>query len=103
MSRQELAEAVAAYLYARHGLQASIDDGYIGKLERGEHRWPTARYREALCEVLGVADASALGFYIIRGLRAQPSALLIRGFGVRFPGGARARGDLGTSAGSSRP
>lgn len=72
LSRQELAEAVAAYLHSRHGLHASIDDGYIGKLERGEHRWPTARYREALCEVLGAPDASALGFYIIRGQRNQP-------------------------------
>ncbi|MCP2323548.1 tetratricopeptide (TPR) repeat protein [Hamadaea flava] len=73
MSRQELAEAVAEHIYAQHGLHVSIDDGYIGKLERGEHRWPTARYREALCHVLGVPDPSALGFHIIRGHRHQPS------------------------------
>jgi transcriptional regulator with XRE-family HTH domain len=72
MSRQEVAEAVNEYLGTRHGLRSGLDETYIGKLERGEHRWPNVKYREAFREVLGVATDSALGFYIIRGQATTP-------------------------------
>ncbi|WP_254126458.1 XRE family transcriptional regulator [Amycolatopsis sp. CA-230715] len=38
------------------------DANYIGKLERGVIRWPSALYREALRGVLGAATDGALGF-----------------------------------------
>lgn len=67
MSRQELAEAVAAYLFEHAGRVFNISAGYIGKLERGEHRWPAAHTRTALRAVLGRDTDAELGFYIIQG------------------------------------
>jgi hypothetical protein len=66
MSRQELAEAVNSYLWRVHKRSASLDETYIGKLERGEHRWPQKLYREAFRSVLGVETDADLGFYITR-------------------------------------
>lgn len=60
MSRQELADAASAYL--PHPITAA----YIGKLERGELRWPTKATREALRRVLGAREDRELGFYITR-------------------------------------
>lgn len=67
MSRQELAEAVNAWLFEHAGRTFSVDAHYIGKLERGEHRWPSAHYRAALREVLRAAIDADLGFFIIQG------------------------------------
>ena len=67
MSRQELAEAVAQYLFGRTSREFGIDANYIGKLERGEFRWPNADYREALRVVLHVATNADLGFYSLWG------------------------------------
>src|SRR3712207_6761979 len=64
MSRQELAEAVNAYLWATYRVVDRLDATDIGKLERGEHRWPRARRREAFRAVLGAASDTELGFYI---------------------------------------
>jgi transcriptional regulator with XRE-family HTH domain len=63
MSRQELAEAVNAHVYATTGRRARLDAGYIGKLERGEHRWPRADHRQGLRAVLGVATDAEIGMY----------------------------------------
>ena len=38
MSRQELAEAVNAHVFATTGRVANLNANYIGKLERGTHR-----------------------------------------------------------------
>ncbi|WP_117673464.1 hypothetical protein [Micromonospora sp. MW-13] len=72
MSRQELADAVNAhaYSYARH--RTAVDARYIGRLERGEHRWPFEPYRTALREVLGKATDADLGFFIIQGHARDP-------------------------------
>ncbi|MGC9671420.1 transcriptional regulator [Planosporangium sp. 12N6] len=78
MSRQELAEAVNNYLWHTHRRRVALDAGYIGKLERGDHRWPSAGYREALRSVLGVDRDSDLGFFITRGLRGQGADLLLQ-------------------------
>jgi hypothetical protein len=67
LSRQELAEAVNEYLHERHGLRVKLDETYVGKLERGQHRWPNERYREAFRAVLGAADDAEIGFFIVRG------------------------------------
>jgi hypothetical protein len=83
MSRQELAEAVNAWLAGageRAQREATLDANHIGKLERGEHRWPNDLRREAFRQVLDAATDAELGFYIIRGLSfpaahaAQPQA-----------------------------
>jgi hypothetical protein len=66
LSRQELAELVNAQLAADGSRHGHLDATYIGKLERGVHRWPQRQYRLAFRAVLGVASDAQLGFYIIR-------------------------------------
>lgn len=65
MSRQELADAASVYL--PHPITAA----YIGKLERGELRWPAKATRAALRHVLGANHDHDLGFYITRRLSRQ--------------------------------
>ena len=67
MSRQELADAVNGYLFRTIGRVFEMDDNHVGKLERGEHRWPGAHYREALRAVLKMDTDADLGFYVVRG------------------------------------
>ncbi len=71
MSRQELADAVNAYLARKDDSEATLDANHIGKLERGDHRWPNDLRREAFRHVLKAATDSGIGFYIIRGLRSD--------------------------------
>lgn len=78
MSRQELAEAVNSYLWTTYRRRVSLDGGYIGKLERGDHRWPSAEYREALRSVLRADRDADLGFFITRGLPKQVDGLVVR-------------------------
>ncbi|MFG1887632.1 hypothetical protein ACGFIR_07155 [Micromonospora sp. NPDC049051] len=72
MSRQELADAVNAYAHAHTGCRSAVDARYIGRLERGEHRWPFEPYRTALREVLGKTTNADLGFFIIQGHAQDP-------------------------------
>jgi hypothetical protein len=62
MSRRELAEAVARWLWDNTGTRYDLDVHLVAKWERGEVRWPTAHYRAALRAVLGVATDRDLGF-----------------------------------------
>ena len=71
MSRQELAEAVNAYLWNVYQEQTNLDWTDIGKLERGEHRWPGQRRREAFRAVLHARTDAALGFHIRRRQRSD--------------------------------
>jgi hypothetical protein len=64
MSRQELAELVNGYLFDATGSVHNLDANYVGKLERGDHRWPSALYRQAFRAVLKAATDADLGFYI---------------------------------------
>jgi hypothetical protein len=66
MSRQELADAVNAYIWHEHNIEERLDAHDIGKLERGEHRWPGVRRREAFRAVLHADTDAQLGFYITR-------------------------------------
>lgn len=66
MSRQELADAVNAWLAERRHWAGTCSDSYIGKLERGQHRWPYDHYRSALCGVLNASETE-LGFFRIHG------------------------------------
>jgi hypothetical protein len=67
MSRQELADEVNNYLFAKTERVFDLDGGYVGKLERGEHRWPGDLYREGFRAVLCVDSDAELGFWIVRG------------------------------------
>lgn len=73
MSRQELADAVNAYLARKDRREATLDANYVGKLERGDHRWPNNLRREAFRHVLHAATDTELGFHIIRGLPSGPA------------------------------
>jgi hypothetical protein len=63
MTRAELSEIVAQHVWEHHGIEAPIDGKYLGRLERGEVRWPNARYRQALRDILGASSDAALGFH----------------------------------------
>ncbi|MEV4830587.1 hypothetical protein AB0K25_19990 [Micromonospora sp. NPDC049257] len=67
MSRSELADGVNAALdrlYPRRNLTAHyVDSRWIGKLERGEHRWPSEERRTALRHVLGATTDTQLDLY----------------------------------------
>jgi len=66
LSRQELADLVNAYLFNQTGRSHTLDANYIGKLERGQFRWPQISYREACRAVFDVATDGELGFYVTR-------------------------------------
>ncbi|MEU8264009.1 hypothetical protein AB0C02_25730 [Micromonospora sp. NPDC048999] len=67
MSRTELADAVNAALDAiypgRDVTAHYVDFRWVGKLERGEHRWPSEARRAALRQVFGVPTDSDLDLY----------------------------------------
>ena len=54
-------------------LDTPISGDYIGRLERGEFRWPRVQVRRALRQVLHAATDADLGFFIVR---AQPTAIV---------------------------
>lgn len=62
MSRNELAEAVCAWLWKTTNVRYDLDGHYIAKMERGVVKWPTAPYRSGLRHVLGVTSDAELGF-----------------------------------------
>ncbi|MFD0746673.1 hypothetical protein ACFQ1L_36065 [Phytohabitans flavus] len=70
MSRPELADAINAALdrlYPGRDLTAHyVDFRWIGKLERGETRWPSDQRRAALRHVLGATTDTQLGLYVQR-------------------------------------
>ncbi|MFI0797047.1 hypothetical protein ACH4OY_30850 [Micromonospora rubida] len=75
MSRAELADAVNAALdrtYPGQNVTAYyVDFRWVGKLERGEHRWPSEARRTALRQVLDAATDADLGLYSPRRTDAQ--------------------------------
>ncbi|GAA1563381.1 hypothetical protein GCM10009827_101240 [Dactylosporangium maewongense] len=70
MSRSELADEVNTalnQLYPTRNLTAHyVDARWIGKLERGEHRWPSDERRAAIRRALGATNDGELGLYIPR-------------------------------------
>jgi hypothetical protein len=66
MSRTDLADAVNAWLHRSDVLDADVDANYVGKLERGVHRWPGEVRRRAFRGVLHAATDLDLGFHVIR-------------------------------------
>ncbi|MGC4885711.1 hypothetical protein [Micromonospora sp. DT227] len=67
MSRSELADAVNAALdriYPSRDVTAQyVDSRWVGKLERGEHRWPSEPRRKALRQVFGAVTDADLDLY----------------------------------------
>ncbi|MDG4784979.1 hypothetical protein O7626_03365 [Micromonospora sp. WMMD1102] len=67
MSRSELADAVNAalnLLYPKRDLTTQyVDHRWVGKLERGEHRWPSEERRAALRHVLDATTDIELDLY----------------------------------------
>ncbi|SFS75264.1 XRE family transcriptional regulator [Saccharopolyspora flava] len=61
LSRQELADAVNAWLAEHTGRAGALDGHYVARLERGAVRRPGRDYRAALRSVLGGSDVD-LGF-----------------------------------------
>jgi hypothetical protein len=73
MTRAELADLVAEHVWLNHGVCSPIDRKYVGRLEMGEVRWPNARYRQALREILGAPTDQALGFQSTNAVRTTRS------------------------------
>ncbi|MFG1953964.1 transcriptional regulator [Micromonospora sp. NPDC048830] len=69
-----MADAVNAHLHAAGHHHGCIDANYVGKLEPGQIRWPTAAARAAFRAVLGVPTDAVLGFYIVRATAALTPA-----------------------------
>lgn len=63
MSRRELAESVAAWLFSSSNERYDLDVRLVAKWERGAVRYPSAPYRAALRAVLGAPNDEALGFH----------------------------------------
>lgn len=62
LSREELADLVNRQVFATTRRVIDLSANYVGKLERGQIRWPQADYRSGLRAVLGVATDTELGF-----------------------------------------
>lgn len=63
LSRQELGELVAAYVYNQYGQVLVSDENWVGKVERGEITWPRQPQREALRAILGAPTDEVLGLH----------------------------------------
>lgn len=75
LSRQELADAVNAWLWANTGRVFTVSARSVGQWERGDYRWPMETTRRALRVVLGVDRDADLGFYIVRDMPTAPAPL----------------------------
>ncbi|GAA5071856.1 hypothetical protein HNP84_007859 [Thermocatellispora tengchongensis] len=62
-SRQDIADLANAWIYDMYRREGGLNRHYIGKLERGEVRWPNSDYRAALRHIFGVERDSDLGFH----------------------------------------
>ncbi|MEU1813107.1 helix-turn-helix domain-containing protein [Micromonospora aurantiaca (nom. illeg.)] len=73
LSRQELAEAVNAWVLTTYQRRVSVSGRSIGNLERGDTRWPAEWVRAGLRAVLDVETDAEIGLYIIQNF-ALPAA-----------------------------
>jgi hypothetical protein len=62
MSRQELADAVNAFVFGATQRVYALNSHYVARLERGVRRWPNADYRAGFRAVLGARTDAELGF-----------------------------------------
>ncbi|BCJ65639.1 hypothetical protein [Polymorphospora rubra] len=75
MSRQELADAINAYLADKSAADGPIDRTQIARFERGLNTWPRAPRRAAFRAVLGASTDAELGFFNIRRPRSPDTGL----------------------------
>lgn len=66
LTQGQLAELANAQVEVVTNAPGAMDADYIGKLERGIHRWPNKSYRLALRTVLGIPSDAGLGFFSTR-------------------------------------
>ncbi len=66
LTQGQLAELANMQVEEETGKPGAMDADYIGKLERGIHRWPNRHYRSALRHVLGRGSDAELGFFSTR-------------------------------------
>ncbi|MCA1673426.1 MAG: helix-turn-helix domain-containing protein, partial [Actinobacteria bacterium] len=66
LTQGQLAELANTQVEQETGSLGAMDADYIGKLERGIHRWPNRHYRTALRRVLGCQSDTDLGFFSTR-------------------------------------
>ncbi|MET9267009.1 helix-turn-helix transcriptional regulator [Amycolatopsis sp. NPDC004079] len=66
LTQAQLAELANQQVAPGTDKTGAMDADYIGKLERGVHRWPNQEYRRALRTVLDAASDAALGFFSTR-------------------------------------
>jgi len=66
LTQGHLAELANMQVEQQTGKPGAMDADYIGKLERGIHRWPNRDYRVALRHVLGHGSDAELGFFSTR-------------------------------------
>src|ERR1051326_5393579 len=66
LTQGQLAELANTQVEQQTGTLGAMDADYIGKLERGIHRWPNRHYRTALRQVLGYQSDADLGFFSTR-------------------------------------
>ncbi len=71
MTQGQLAELANTWVERVTGKPGAMDADYIGKLERGIHRWPNQQYRAALRFALRRQLDAELGFFSTRS-RAAP-------------------------------
>ncbi|MGH3629622.1 MAG: helix-turn-helix domain-containing protein, partial [Sciscionella sp.] len=69
MSREELAEAVNAWLEINAGRRGALDERTVRRYEQGQVRWPGRDYRAAFAAVLGT---DSLGFHPTNRHPVQP-------------------------------
>jgi hypothetical protein len=99
MTRSELAQLVVEHVWFHEGIEAPLDRKYIAKLELGVTRYPMARYRRALREILDAGSDLDLGFMSpnrSRAAGALPAELDPRDLGDLLSG--RERPDAVTDA-----
>ncbi|CRK57045.1 Putative regulatory protein [Alloactinosynnema sp. L-07] len=66
LTQGQLAELANTQVEQATGTAGAMDADYIGKLERGIHRWPNQQYRAALRQALHRSSDGDLGFFSTR-------------------------------------
>jgi transcriptional regulator with XRE-family HTH domain len=66
LTQAQVAALANAEVERLTGTLGAMDADYVGKLERGVHRWPNRHYRMALVAVLRGRREADLGFFSTR-------------------------------------
>ncbi|GLZ42417.1 hypothetical protein [Actinokineospora sp. NBRC 105648] len=72
LTQGQLADLANTEVERATGKPGAMDADYVGKLERGIHRWPNRDYRAALRQVLAVRTDADLGLHCTRSRSGVP-------------------------------